>query len=149
MFLFKFGESKALLEPPISFAEFAWAHGVVSTRLIWFHPLKAQSNAHFEDFHDTTSIETNDNSIHNKPINGGVENHDDPQLASNESFMAHLVPLTDLVNSRQLSNASAVHRTLRDKSGMWCETHAREDFAKGEEVFENYGKPNWWLWMVS
>ena len=76
------------------------------------------------------------------------DDNDDDDDAAEAEQIGHLVPLTDVVNARQLGDAELVHRTLLDRAANACVTHVRDDFAAGSEIFENYGKPNWWLFLT-
>jgi hypothetical protein len=61
-------------------------------------------------------------------------------------YKPHLVPLVDTVNCAQLERANAVHRTYVEDGHVV--TRVQQDFAVGEQVFENYGKPNlFFFWM--
>jgi hypothetical protein len=55
----------------------------------------------------------------------------------------HLVPMLDFVNCKELaSNTSRLHQT-KLVDGKLAETKAGALFKKGEQVFENYGQPNY------
>ena len=55
----------------------------------------------------------------------------------------HLVPLLDMINCAEGPDASRVHETNLDESGRNAVTSAKWSFGAGEEVFENYGQPNY------
>lgn len=56
----------------------------------------------------------------------------------------HLVPLLDLVNCKDKIHASEkVHSTILDGTGKFAITKAARTFRKGEQIFENYGQPNY------
>jgi hypothetical protein len=58
----------------------------------------------------------------------------------------HLVPLVDVVNCRQLEEKAAKHRTMIEDDAVV--TRARQQFAVGEQVFDNYGHTNsHYFWM--
>jgi hypothetical protein len=58
----------------------------------------------------------------------------------------HLVPLVDTVNCKQLERAAAVH--VSEIEGDAVVTRAQQTFRAGEQLFENYGKPNsHYFWM--
>jgi hypothetical protein len=55
----------------------------------------------------------------------------------------HLVPLLDLINCKEgPDNPERVHATRLDSTGQNADTLAPWGFAKGDQVFENYGQPN-------
>ena len=54
----------------------------------------------------------------------------------------HLVPLLDLINCNQGPNPRRVHKTDLDGARKHALTKAPWRFAKGAQVFENYGQPN-------
>jgi len=56
----------------------------------------------------------------------------------------HLVPLLDLVNCMHTASPTEeVHSTMLDDSGKFAITRATRSFQKGEQLFENYGQPNY------
>lgn len=87
-----------LFNPLITYDEYVWAIGVVTTRTIWY-------------------IE--DGASHYSP---------------------HLVPLVDLVNCAQLNRLDAIHKTMMEDNKIV--TRIKQDYAAGEQVFENYGQAN-------
>ena len=55
----------------------------------------------------------------------------------------HLVPLLDLINCQEGPPGSTVHATKLDTTGDNAVTLAPWDFPEGEQVYENYGQPNY------
>jgi hypothetical protein len=55
----------------------------------------------------------------------------------------HLVPLLDLINCAEGPRAARVHATRLDPRGEHAVTRADRAYAAGEQVWENYGQPNW------
>jgi histone-lysine N-methyltransferase SETD3 len=54
----------------------------------------------------------------------------------------HLVPLLDMINCMEGPDPDRVHGTDLDAAKVNANTLSPWDFAKGEQVFENYGQPN-------
>ena len=59
----------------------------------------------------------------------------------------HLVPMLDFVNCVEGPDASRVHSTDTDTSEKFAVTAASWAFAEGEQLFENYGQPNYIYFM--
>ena len=56
----------------------------------------------------------------------------------------HLVPLLDLINCNEEGpDPKRVHATRLDASGVNAVTLADRDYHTGDQIFENYGQPNW------
>ena len=58
-----------------------------------------------------------------------------------------MVPLLDLINCNELEDVDAVHKTELDGSGENAVTRSPGNFEGGEQVFENYGQPNYIYFM--
>jgi len=54
----------------------------------------------------------------------------------------HLVPMLDLINCAEGPNPSRVHSTDLDPTGALALTRADRRYARGDQIFENYGQPN-------
>lgn len=59
----------------------------------------------------------------------------------------HLVPMLDLINCKEGPDPTRVHSTQLDDSGKFANTLAPWAFKAGEQVFENYGQPNYTYFM--
>lgn len=55
----------------------------------------------------------------------------------------HLVPLLDLINCDEGPTVSRVHATRLDPRGEYAVTRADRGYVAGEQLWENYGQPNW------
>eukprot|EP00164_Ancoracysta_twista_P007306 GFYU01010344.1.p1 GENE.GFYU01010344.1~~GFYU01010344.1.p1 ORF type:complete len:606 (-),score=219.40 GFYU01010344.1:25-1611(-) len=55
----------------------------------------------------------------------------------------HLVPLLDLINCKVGPNPQRVHSTDYDYKKDTADTRAGWTFDEGEQLFEDYGQPNW------
>lgn len=55
----------------------------------------------------------------------------------------HLVPLLDLINCNEGPDPTRVHATRLDQRGEYAVTRADRDYEAGEQLWENYGQPNW------
>jgi len=53
-----------------------------------------------------------------------------------------LVPLLDAINCKELSDPNRLHTSVRDVSVNAVLTRSPDDFATGDQVFENYGSDN-------
>uniref|UniRef100_A0A7S2WNH5 Rubisco LSMT substrate-binding domain-containing protein n=1 Tax=Rhizochromulina marina TaxID=1034831 RepID=A0A7S2WNH5_9STRA len=60
------------------------------------------------------------------------------------SGQRHLVPLLDLINCQEMAyDPSRVHGTNLDDTGRFAVTLSPAPFQPGEQLFENYGQPNY------
>eukprot|EP00605_Chrysophyceae_sp_TOSAG23-4_P000492 GSChrysophyteH1.ASY1.ANO1.551.1 assembled CDS len=59
----------------------------------------------------------------------------------------HLVPMLDFINCVEGPDASRIHSTNTDSSKTYAITNASWDFAKGDQLFENYGQANYIYFM--
>ncbi|CAE7942635.1 unnamed protein product, partial [Symbiodinium sp. KB8] len=59
----------------------------------------------------------------------------------------HLVPMLDLINCKEGPDPSRVHATELDASGRNAITRAGWGFKQGDQIYENYGQPNYIYFM--
>jgi len=48
-----------------------------------------------------------------------------------------------MVNCKEGPDPNRIHSTAVDPTGLFAVTQAKWDFETNEQVFENYGQPNW------